>query len=187
VLEDVSKMATIGFKAKGLDIWLVGFSHGHLGQSLWLREIHGREDGDAPPINLLKERNRGSVVRTLIERDMVSAVHDVSDGGLAVALAEMALAGGIGANIATRFDIDHNATTAAGLWFGEDQTRYIVVAKPGVDIGQYCFDDESLIPSAHRAHLGTTGGDALVLDGTRVALTDLRAAHESFFKDWMEG
>jgi phosphoribosylformylglycinamidine synthase subunit PurL len=186
LLDDVSKMATIGFKAEGLDIWIIGFSHGHLGQSLWLRECCGREDGEAPSINLGKELRRGHAVRNLIERDMVAAVHDISDGGLAVALAEMALAGGIGATIATKFDIDNNATTAAGLWFGEDQTRYIVVAKPGVDIGQYVFDDESITGSAHRAHLGTTGGDALVLNDTRIPLTDLRAAHESFFKDWME-
>jgi phosphoribosylformylglycinamidine synthase subunit PurL len=186
LLDDVSKMATIGFKGEGLDIWLVGFSHGHLGQSLWLRECHGREDGDAPPINLSKERNRGRAIRILIESDMVSSVHDVSDGGLAVALAEMALAGRIGATITSKFDSDHNAATAAGLWFGEDQTRYVVVAKPGVDIGQFVFDDESITPAVHRAHLGTTGGDALVIDGAKIPLTDLRAAHESFFKNWME-
>jgi phosphoribosylformylglycinamidine synthase subunit PurL len=188
LLKDWRKAIGIGFEGEELDIWLVGFCHGHLGQSLWLRECHGREDGDAPPISLTKERNRGFAVRSLIERDMVSAVHDVSDGGIAVALAEMALAGRIGATITSKPRIDHHEmTTSAGLWFGEDQTRYVVVAKPGVQIGNIVFDDEEVSRCAHRVHIGKTGGDALTLDGKEIPLATLRAAHEGFFPALMEG
>jgi phosphoribosylformylglycinamidine synthase len=188
VIDDLSKMMTIGFKGEGLDIWLIGFCHGHLGRSLWLRECQGREEGDAPPINPDKERWRGAAVRTLIERGAVSAVHDISDGGMAVALAEMALAGKIGATISTNAGRDHHeAMTAAELWFGEDQSRYIVVATPGIDIGQVDFEDENMMRCSHRVHLGKTGGDALALDGAIIPLADLGAAHDSFFKDWMAG
>ena len=71
----------------------------HLGKSLWLREIHGRDEGRTPPTDLTIERNAGEIVRQLIADGLVNAVHDVSDGGLAVALAEMALAGGLGAEV----------------------------------------------------------------------------------------
>ncbi|MFX8393380.1 AIR synthase-related protein, partial [Acinetobacter baumannii] len=81
-------------KAAGEAIFVIGQSNGHLGQSLWLREIHGREDGTPPPVDLAAERRHGEFVRELIADGKVSAVHDVSDGGLLVALAEMALASG---------------------------------------------------------------------------------------------
>jgi phosphoribosylformylglycinamidine synthase len=182
LIQDWRKAVGIGFVGEMLDIWLVGFNHGHLGQSLWLRECHGREDGEAPPVNLGKERGRGLAIRDLIDHGTVSAVHDVSDGGLAVALAEMALAGGIGAAITTKGGVDHHdGMGPAALWFGEDQTRYIVVARPGQNIGEFVFDDEEIGLRAHRALIGKTGGDALVLNGTTIPLADLRAAHEGFF------
>ncbi len=187
LLDDYERMATIGFKAEGLDIWLVGFCHGELGQSLWLRECRGREDGEAPSINLNKERHRGAAIRALIEHGAVSAVHDVSDGGLAVALAEMSLAGGIGATITSNAGVDHHeAMSSAGLWFGEDQTRYVVVANPNVDLELFDFGSEEIARCAHRVRIGETGGNALTLDGSTIPLTALREASDSFFRDWME-
>ena len=99
VLEDVSKMATIGFKAEGDSIFVVGDNNGDLGQSLWLREIRGREDGSAPDVDLAKERTHGTFIRKLIEDGKVNAMHDVADGGMLVALTEMALASGIGCQL----------------------------------------------------------------------------------------
>ena len=78
---------------------LIGERRGHLGQSLWLREIHGREEGPPPPVDLAAERSAGEFVRAAIAGGAITACHDVSDGGLAVALAEMALAGNVGAMI----------------------------------------------------------------------------------------
>jgi phosphoribosylformylglycinamidine synthase subunit PurL len=187
VLEDVSKMATIAFKAEGEEIWLIGHCDGGLGQSIWLRECLGREDGDAPTVDLVKEKHHAWVIRTLIERDMVSAVHDVSDGGLAIALAEMALAGGIGATVTSNVGHDFGgATTKAGWWFGEDQCRYLVVAKSGVQLGHFLHHEEEPVRYAYRGQIGITGGNALTLDEQSLPLSALRAANESFFKDWME-
>ena len=95
-------MATLAFKAEGEAILLVGAppSWGtHLGQSIYLREILGREDGPPPPVDLAHEKRVGDFVRGLIRDGCVTAVHDLSDGGLAVALAEMAMASGIGATV----------------------------------------------------------------------------------------
>jgi phosphoribosylformylglycinamidine synthase subunit PurL len=190
VLEDVSKMATIGFKNEGSAIVLLSdgtcsdkFTPGHLGQSLWLREIIGREGGEAPKVDLKHERILGEFVQEIINNGQALAVHDVSDGGWLVAITEMALAGGIGARILPDWLL------AGPDWpFGEHQGRYIVETR----------DYFGLLDAANAAGvgadcLGTVAGSALVddyADGRTVALnvplTDLRAAHESFFKDWME-
>jgi phosphoribosylformylglycinamidine synthase len=169
VLEDVSKMATIGFKAEGDAIFVIGDNNGHLGQSLWLRELHGREDGGAPTVDLTKERARGEFVRRLVTEGKVNAVHDVADGGLLVAVTEMALASGRGCDLEQIGD----QFTA----FGEDQARYVVTSAVADTI------QAAGIPM-HR--IGTVSGHAIKGPGFDIPLTDLRAANESFFKDWME-
>jgi phosphoribosylformylglycinamidine synthase len=187
LLGDYSKMATIAFKAVGEAIYLIGsepwatpdHERGHLGQSLWLREIHGREEGDAPHVDLTLERNSGEFVRELIAAGLVSAVHDVSDGGLAIALAEMALAGGLGAEVE-----GHENYTQAQWWFGEDQGRYVVTV-PDVDAFQHQIAKgtrDADTASSGLRRIGTVGGDSLF----GVPLAKLHAAHESFFEEWME-
>ncbi|MEY2942394.1 MAG: hypothetical protein RLY97_408, partial [Pseudomonadota bacterium] len=183
LMQDHTKMARIGFKAEGETILLLCHSHGHLGQSLWLREIGGTEGGPPPSVDLAMERKTGELVRTLIADGLVSAVHDCSDGGAAVAMAEMALAG----NIGFLSGIAPNLPPLAGLYFGEDQGRYVVTA----------LDVAPIIERAQAAGIaavpiGTTGGEDCVFrwveDGreSRVPLTQLRKTNEGFFKDWME-
>ena len=99
LVDDVAKAASLAFKAAGEDIWLVGGAPGWLGRSAWLATVAGREEGAPPPVDLAAERRNGEFVASLIRDGKVSAVHDLSDGGLAVALAEMAMAGGIGASV----------------------------------------------------------------------------------------
>ena len=97
LLDEFTKSMTLAFKAEGEAILLIGETHGWLGQSVYLRDICGREEGAPPPVDLAAERRHGDFVRGLIRDGLVTAVHDVSDGGLLVALAEMAMASGIGA------------------------------------------------------------------------------------------
>jgi phosphoribosylformylglycinamidine synthase len=97
LLDNFIGSMTIAFKAEGESILLVGDTRGWLGQSLYLREICGREEGAPPPIDLAAERRHGEFVRALIRDGLVTAVHDISDGGLLVALAEMAMVSHIGA------------------------------------------------------------------------------------------
>jgi phosphoribosylformylglycinamidine synthase len=99
LLDDVTVHATVRFKREGDAILLIGATAGWLGQSLYLKEILGREEGAPPPVDLAVERRNGDFVRQLIRSRQVDTVHDCSDGGLGIALAEMAMAGGIGAEI----------------------------------------------------------------------------------------
>ena len=101
VLDDFEKSATIAFKAADQAILLIGETKGWLGQSIYLREICEREEGAPPPVDLAAERRNGDFVRALIAEGTATAVHDVSDGGLLVAVAEMAMASGIGAELET--------------------------------------------------------------------------------------
>ncbi len=175
VIADVATAASLAFARAGEAIVLIGDTTGWLGQSLYLREICGREEGAPPPVDLVAERAHGDFVRVRIVEKRLTAVHDVSDGGLLVALAEMALAAGIGATI------EMPTAMPAHAWlFGEDQARYLVTTSPQ--------EAEAMIRHAAEAGLpcrrvGTTGGDSLMLDGATIPLADLRRAHE----DWLPG
>jgi phosphoribosylformylglycinamidine synthase len=180
LIEDWTKAVGIAFRGAGDVIICIGDRHGHLGQSLWLRELHGREDGPPPPVDLLAEHAAGAFVRAAIAGGAITACHDVSDGGLAVALAEMALASNIGALINGPAPFGH-----AG-YFAEDQGLYVATVA-----------DDCLLTFLRRAHaagveveaIGRTKGSRLIFelpDGDHaVSLADLRAAHEGFFAGLM--
>lgn len=187
LIDDYAKMMTMPFKAAGETIYIIAPEawatpdpeRSHLGKSLWLSEIHGRDEGRTPPTDLTLEKAAGRIVRQLIAEGLVSAVHDISDGGLAVALAEMAIAGGIGAEVA-----GGEGFTQAQWWFGEDQGRYLVTVPDTEAFNQVLAkgteDDETAAVGFTR--IGTTGGSSLL----GVTIEDLRAAHLSFFSEWME-
>ena len=179
VIADVAKTTTVAFKKAKQIVVLIGETKGHLGQSLYLREIAGREDGAPPPVDLAAERRNGDFVRGLIERGAVSACHDVSDGGLLVAVAEMALAGNIGATLAAPDDHSH-----PHAWlFGEDQGRYLVT----------CDDPAPILEAAAALDvpaeaIGATGGDGLTLQGRgAISLAELKARHEGWLPAYMAG
>ena len=182
LLDDYETMGTIGFKAEGEAVLVIGGENGHLGQSLYMRELHGREEGFPPPVGLDLERAAGEFIRGLLAAGKVTAVHDCADGGLAVALAEMALASGIGAAVA----LPDGLESPAAFWFGEDQARYVVTTT--------ALDE--LVAAAESAGLaavalGETTGEALTFrsetTASSVPVSALREASDSFFRDWMEG
>ena len=185
LIGDVQRMASVAFKREGDVLLLIGHTRGHLGQSIFLREIEGREEGTAPPVDLAVERDHGGFVRGLIEAGLVDTCHDVGDGGLLVAVSEMALAGGIGVVLAPG---DGELGPAAGspdgvaFWFGEDQGRYLLSVPPA-QAGE-------VLAAARRRQLpcwqiGAVGGEELIVDGTKLSLEQLGAAHESWFPAYM--
>jgi phosphoribosylformylglycinamidine synthase II len=179
LIDDFSKSATLAFKAEGEAILLIGGNPSWLGQSMYLREICGREEGAPPPVDLAAEKRNGDCVRALIADGMVSAVHDISDGGLLLAVAEMAMASGIGATLSA------GAEPAHGFWFGEDQARYVVTVREAQADAVIATFERAGVPVAR---LGTTGGDALTLVGEQQALVaTLRERFESWLPAYMAG
>jgi len=177
LLDDYARTATIGFKGAGDVLVVIGTRGGHLGQSLWLRELHGRSDGPAPPVDPGSERRTGEFVRRQIAAGALTAVHDVSDGGLAVCIAEMALAGNIGALIQPA-----GPGHTARQFFAEDQGLYVATVDDGHLLDFLTGADAAEVQVEP---IGRTAGKRLIFelaDGDFcISLADLRAAHEGFF------
>ena len=175
LIPDIATMATIALKRNGDVLMLLGAEAGHLGQSLYMQLMQGRSEGAPPPVDLDAERHTGDLVRGLIRSGCLSAVHDISDGGLLVAIAEMALAGGRGVEL----DPVPGPIPAHALWFGEDQARYVVAASPDK---ADAIHKAAAVAKVPLRLLGKVGGDAIALDGEPpLALAALRAVHE----DWL--
>ena len=183
LIDDIACTSDTAFKAAGEAIVLIGETRGHLAASIYLRDALGRRDGAAPPVDLAAERRNGDLVRGLIRDRRVSACHDLADGGLAVALAEMALAGDLGATIeALGLTPENGAETPLHAWlFGEDQARYLVTtAEPARLL------DAARAAAVPAAQIGVTGGVLLTLPGGAPILMDeLRAAHEGWLPRYM--
>ncbi|MEI9990102.1 MAG: phosphoribosylformylglycinamidine synthase subunit PurL [Rhizomicrobium sp.] len=180
LMRDVSKMATIGFKRNVDVIMLVGETKGHLGQSIYLREIEGKEEGAAPPVHLPSEKRNGDFVRLLIEAGGIDTVHDISDGGLAVALAEMCLAGGWGANIRLPEGAD-----PISFLFGEDQARYVVAFPSALTMR---VSETARNHGVPHVLIGCTAPDKLLIEGVgEIAVAALKSAHEDWFPRYMSG
>jgi len=181
LIDNFETSATLAFKGEGEAILIIGETMGWLGQSMYLRELCAREDGAPPPVDLTEERENGDFVRSLILDGTASAVHDVSDGGLLVALAEMAMASHIGAVLEPAPD----DTPAHAYWFGEDQARYVVTV-PAADVDQVLARARAVSVPVWR--LGVTGGTALTLAGERpLPVADLRAKFEAWLPTYMAG
>jgi phosphoribosylformylglycinamidine synthase len=178
LLDDFTRAMTLAFKAEDEAILVIGETRGWLGQSLYLREVCACEEGAPPPVDLAAERRHGDFIRSLINEGLVTAVHDVSDGGLLVALAEMAMASGIGARLEAPSNVPRH-----GFWFGEDQARYIATAMRTEEISRRA--EAAAVPLIR---IGKTGGEHIALAGERaLPIADLVARFESWLPAYMEG
>jgi phosphoribosylformylglycinamidine synthase len=178
LLPDYAARADYSGLKDGDTLVLVGDSHGELGQSLYLRELLGREDGAPPPVDLAAERRNGDFVRALIRSGRARVCHDVADGGVLAAAAEIALHSNIGVTL-----IATSTAHAHVFLFGEDQGRYLLGTK----------DPEGLLAAAreagvHAIVVGAAGGDAFASrELFSVPLAELRAAWEGWMPRYMGG
>jgi phosphoribosylformylglycinamidine synthase len=181
LLDDFTKSATLAFKAEGEAILLIGETQGWLGQSVYLRDVCGREEGAPPPVDLAAEKRNGDVVRGMIHAGTATAVHDLSDGGLLVALAEMAIASGIGAQL----DAPAPAIVPHAWWFGEDQARYLVTV-PANQVDAVLT--KLRLVEVPCVRIGTTGGASVAIAGQRsVSIKALHSEFERWLPDYMAG
>ncbi len=192
LLQDWEQSATIGFNAPDEQIVIIGkYPAGALGQSIWLGETQGRKDGAPPLVDLTSELNAGKIIRDLLAEGILSAVHDISDGGLAVAVAEMSLASGLGAFVDTYGPSAWNLTNVEFL-FGEDQGRYLATVASNEIAHEVCKRVEDAgVDFTYAGHV--TKEPAIKFGGppgtpdhvATIPLADLRAAHEGFFPKLM--
>jgi phosphoribosylformylglycinamidine synthase len=174
LIPDYAHRADFSSMQAGDVLVLVGATKGELGASMYLREIAGREDGAPPPVDLALERKTGDLVRGLIRSGQVRTVHDLSDGGLIAAVAEMCLASNLGCSLR----LEGQAWVEL---FAEDQARYLVA-----------IPDPTAVLTAARAAgvraaiLGEAAGEAIVIDrALDLPLAELRAAHEGWLPGFM--
>jgi phosphoribosylformylglycinamidine synthase len=181
LVPDISKMASIGLKREGDLLVVIGREEAWLGQSLYQAIVAGKLEGAPPPVDLADEIKAGGLVRALIREGKASAVHDVSDGGLLVAVAEMALAGSEGVEL---FPYE-GKLPEHGIWFGEDQGRYVLSVAPAD--AEEVIERSRLLAIPARI-VGRAGGRSLALKGEPpLALGELRALHERWLPAYMGG
>ena len=179
LLKDWSKMARIDAMQSGDTIILVGSCGSHLGQSIYLRDILNRTDGDAPHVDLSTEKKNGEFVRHLIEKGMITTCHDLSDGGLALALAEMVIKSkrGIKAQLTGQ-------TPPHAELFGEDQARYLIAVNAHelpkvIEAGKQSSIDLQIV--------GKVEGDYLEVESHfKLSVDSLHDAYENWFPNFMD-
>jgi phosphoribosylformylglycinamidine synthase II len=173
VIADYKKAVGLAFVNEGDTIILIGDTQGHLGQSLYLREIHGLEKGQVPPTDLTTEKKHGDFVRAQIQVGLITACHDISDGGLLCAVVEMAMAAPMGATL-------NAPNTGAGFWFGEDQSRYVITTKTPDKFLQLAAQS-----GVKAMTLGVTGGQDIVIDDQKISVTELITLNEEWLPNYM--
>ena len=179
LIEDLHKSMTLAFKAAGEPVLLVGKTTGWLGSSAFLNTVCEREDGAPPPVDLIAEKRNGDFVRGLIRDGIATAVHDVSDGGLLIAIAEMAMAGRVG----TSLEAPPAGMDPYAWWFGEDQARYVITVPSGQGAEVIHKAEMAGVPMVK---IGKTGGDRLILpDDRSIVVESLRDRHETWLPIYM--
>ncbi|HWE99762.1 MAG TPA: AIR synthase-related protein, partial [Caulobacteraceae bacterium] len=178
LLADAARHADYAHVRAGDLLFVAGVSRGELGASLYLRECLGRDDGAPPPVDLAAERRTGDFVRGLIAERLVSGVHDLSDGGVAVAAAEMALASNVGVVLEPT-----SASHAHAFLFGEDQARYLIATRNSESVVAAALDAR-----VNLAPVGRAGGRSFESGGLfSIPLSQLRGANEEWLPRWMAG
>jgi len=167
ILDNLEQMIGITPKV-GDTLILIGETKGHLGQSALLKELFQREDGDAPHVDLKAEAAAGEFIRDAKAAGLISAAHDLSDGGLALALADMALAADCGVAV-------QGGDT--GWFFGGDQGRYILATNDPEAV--LAMAASEIVPAAE---IGTVTGKDICLGDSTLPLSQARAAFDTGLK-----
>ncbi|MFT3730424.1 MAG: phosphoribosylformylglycinamidine synthase subunit PurL [Hyphomicrobium sp.] len=191
LVPDSSKLADIRLKDEGDVLIVIGREEGHLGQSLYQQYASGKFEGAPPPVDLEAEIKAGRLIRSLIREGRALAVHDCADGGLLVAIAEMALAGGKNglsreaSGLGVELFAYEGKLPPHAVWFGEDQGRYVVEVTP--QKAEEVLERARLLELPARI-IGRVTGSAIALKGeTALPLSELRTAHEGFLPKLMRG
>lgn len=170
VLDDKDKRMTLNFKAPGHQIYMLGTPQNDMGSSEYLRIVHNIPLSPAPKFELDEEYHIQQNIKALIKKDMIESAHDISEGGLFMALMESAMVNELGFTIET----DSNFRKDAYL-FGESQSRIVISVK---------LDNEDDLVNYLNSHnvsfskLGEVKGDQIVIDDENYGtIQDWKALH----------
>jgi len=177
LIQDVNNTMTYGLKSSDSLLIVVGETKGHIHQSALCHDILYLKKGPPPTMNLQEEKKNSFFIRDLIEKKLTQSVHDVSDGGIALAIAEMCMAGAIGAKISTNL----TGPERVKYLFGEDQARYIIEIKKD--------DLNSLVQMAKEqeismTQLGTTNLEQFAIDEIKISVDEMIKLNNNWFYNY---
>jgi phosphoribosylformylglycinamidine synthase len=182
-IEDVSSAVGLALRDANSTIMVVGQSDdcddGWLGVSLFAKHMANDPKAAPPPVDLAAERRNGEFIQDQIAKGTLEAVHDISDGGLAVAVAEMCIAGKMGAKINTP-----STGNLLGWAFGEDQARYVVVTSAPQEVAAAAGAANVPVTTIGQVN----GADELQFgDGDAISVTGLNQLVEATIPALMQG
>jgi len=177
LIQDVNNTMTYGLKSSDNLLIVVGETKGHIHQSALCHDILHLKKGPPPTMNLQEEKKNSFFIRGLIEKKLVQSAHDVSDGGIALAIAEMCMAGTIGAKISTNLI----GAERVKYLFGEDQARYIIEIKNE--------DLNNLVQMAKEqeismTQLGTTNLEQFAIDEIKISVDEMIKLNNNWFYNY---
>ena len=173
LIKDINKIKTLAFKELNSKIYTIGKNEGHIGNTQFLSIILNKEIGSTPTIDLSEELKNGRFILELVNQDLILSSHDIGEGGLLVAVAEMAMSGEIGASININ---DHTH------FFSEDQSRYLIEVSPNNEdkINQMSLDSNIAIELIGE----TTKDDLIIRDIGQISVQNLKLKSESWFPNF---
>ncbi len=177
LIQDSNKSTTISIKATGNLLLIIGETKGHIHQSALCYDILHIKKGPPPTINLAEEKKNSFFIRDLINKKIALSVHDISDGGIALTIAEMCMSGKIGANITTNL-IDAERIK---FLFGEDQARYVIEVKSA--------DYDNIVKLAKEKEvsllqIGSTKAENLTIDDMKITVEDMLILNNKWFHNY---
>ena len=178
LINNLKKPLNHNFKNENSEIILIGKTFGHLDQSCYLKENYSILDGMPPEINLLNEKNNGETVLNLIQANLVLAAHDISSGGLIVALSEMSM----GSKLGVKIDQSKKLINSTQYFFGEDQGRYILeIDKKNLKSVEKILKNNDIFYE----NIGTTQKDYFEIVGEmKLSINDLYEINNQWYNNY---
>ena len=176
VINNLKIIADHNFKRENDFIIVIGKTEGHLTQSIYATELLNFNEGLPPKVDLKEEKTNGLAVKEIIETSLIDTCHDISDGGLLVALSEMSMKNEIG------FKINIDKNNSHYFLFGEDQSRYVISStKDNIDNILSILNKENIIYEI----IGTTTKGNIIVNDEQVKINEIKDLYENWFNKYL--
>ena len=178
IIKDIKNKMNLRLKKENNIILQIGKSFGHLSQSTLFEEVYSIFDGPPPDVNLLNEKNNGLAILKLINENLISSVHDISSGGLILALAEMSMSSDLGVKI----NKPQSLINLMEYFFGEDQGRYIIELEPNqLEKVKKILEDNNI----HNETVGTVQKEMFEIPGElKIKVNELQKLNNQWYNNY---